>query len=290
MKLTKSESGNSERQKNRSGPRRKPILTRMLIAIIVIPIMIIITYLGGISFLLMVLIAAVISINEFYNMMRVRSFLPAYYVGNFFTIFFIVFAYYATKKNWEPAHSAILTSAALITMIATLFLKRGKEATIDTALTLMGMIYIGWFFSYTIFIRALTAHGAYFYYLATSVMVLDSSAYFVGKMFGKHKLFPSVSPKKSIEGAIGAFGGSIFVGIVFAYVLKLPYIHFFILSILIGIMAQLGDLFESLIKRDAGVKDSSNLIPGHGGLLDRADSFIFASPIVYYYVVWFMLK
>jgi phosphatidate cytidylyltransferase len=266
------------------------IRQRVITAVIGLPVLVACFYLGGVPFLLLILTLAAVSINEFYNMMRVKNYLPAYYVGNFFTLFFIVSAYFALKKNWEPAHSAILTVAALATMIATLFLKRPKEAIVDIAVTLLGMIYIGWFFSYFLFIRALSENGGYLFFLASTIWALDTIAYFVGKKFGKHKLLPSISPNKSVEGAIAGFIFGIIAAVVFGYYAGFNMIHSLILGILIVVMAQLGDLFESLIKRDAEVKDSSNLVPGHGGLLDRMDSFILAGPVVYYYLVWVVLK
>ena len=181
------------------------MLRRALTILIVAPFVIACVYFGGVAFLILILALAIASINEFYNMMKRKDFHPAYWVGNFFTIFFIVFAYYALKKNWEPAHSAILTGAALVTMLSALFLKRPKNAIVDVAVTLMGMFYIGWFFSYFLFIRALTERGAYLLFLIGTIWALDIVAYLFGTAFGKHKLLPSVSPKKSIEGAVAGF-------------------------------------------------------------------------------------
>jgi len=268
----------------------KPTILRIIIATVFVTLFVACTYLGGIPFLLFLMVLALISINELYNMMRVRNFLPAYYIGNFFTVFFLIFSYYALKKNWEPAHSAIFTGAAIVTMIATLFLKRGKEATIDTALTLMGIIYVGWFYSYCIFVQALTPRGEYFLYVGATLLIVDSAAYLIGKKFGKTKLFPLVSPKKTIEGALAGFVSGIVFGLLCAYFTNQPIFHFVIMGILMGILAQLGDLFESLIKRDAGVKNSSNILPEHGGILDRIDSYTFTVPILYYYLVWFVVK
>ena len=176
-------------------------------------------------------------------------------------------------------------------MVATLFLKkRPKEAIVDIAVTLLGMIYIGWFFSYFLFIRALTDHGAYLAFMMGTIWALDVVAYLVGKKFGKHRLFPSVSPNKSIEGAIAGFVFCLIAAAIFGYYARFDMTHSLILGAIIGVVAQLSDLVESLIKRDAGVKDSSHLIPGHGGILDRMDSFILAAPVVYYYLVWVILK
>src|SRR3989339_148737 len=141
------------------------MLLRLLTILVTVPIIIACVYFGGVAFLFLVLLLGMVSINEFYNLMKAKDFHPAYWVGNFFTVFFIVFAYYGLQKNWEPGHSALLTGAALATMIATLFLRaRPKEAIVDIAVTLLGMIYIGWFYSYFLFIRALTDKGAYIFF------------------------------------------------------------------------------------------------------------------------------
>jgi len=267
------------------------MLPRLITTLIAVPIILTCVYFGGFAFLCLVLFLAMMSINEFYNMMQKKDFHPAYWVGHFFTLFFIIFAYYALKKNWEPAHSAILTMAALVTMIATLYLKeRPKEAIVDIAVTLLGMMYIGWFFSYFLFIRALTEHGAYIFFMCGTIWALDTVAYLVGSRFGRHKLFPSVSPRKSIEGAVAGFIVCIIVAAVFGYYAGFGLIHSLILGGLLGIVAQFSDLVESLIKRDAEVKDSSTILPGHGGFLDRMDSFILTAPVLYYYLVWVILK
>jgi len=266
------------------------VLPRIVTTLITVPIIVACVYFGGVAFLLLVLVLATASINEFYNMMKKKDFHPAYWVGNFFTIFFIIFAYYALKKNWEPAHSAILTGAALVTMVSSLFLKRPKEAIVDIAVTLLGMFYIGWFFSYFLFIRALTERGAYLLFLMATIWALDVVAYLFGTKFGKHRLFPSVSPKKSIEGAIAGFLVCLIAAGIFGYYAGFDMTHSLILGAIIGVVAQLSDLVESLIKRDAGVKDSSQLVPGHGGLLDRMDSFILTAPVFYYYLAWVILR
>ena len=118
--------------------------------------------------------------------------------------------------------------------------------------------------------------------LFVAIWMCDIFAYFGGSTFGKHKLYPKVSPKKSIEGAVSGFLGA-FVTVYFANVYLLPELSFAqvcVLVILLGLFGQIGDLIESLFKRDAGVKDSGNSIPGHGGVLDRLDSFIFVTPVV----------
>ena len=108
----------------------------------------------------------------------------------------------------------------------------------------------------------------------------DTCAYFFGKYFGKHKLAPRISPKKTIEGSIGGLLGSASTAIIAHYGMGLPWLHGVAVSIIAGAFGQAGDLAESLIKRSTGFKDSGNLLPGHGGMLDRVDGLMFAS------VVW----
>lgn len=114
------------------------------------------------------------------------------------------------------------------------------------------------------------------------VWVGDTTAYVVGKRFGKHKMAPTLSPKKSWEGAVGSFLGSTLAGYIFITYFNLSYSYIFPV-VISGVLLQIGDLFESFLKRQAGKKDSSNLIPGHGGLLDRIDSLVFASVV---FLVW----
>lgn len=266
------------------------MIPRLLTVFVSVPIIVACVYFGGLAFLGLVLLLAIASINEFYNLTKAREFNPAYWVGNFFTIFFIVFAYYALRKDWEPAHSAILTGAVAVTLGAGLFLKREKDTIVDVALTVSGMIYIGWFYSYLLFIRALSERGGYLFFLIAVIWANDTTAYLVGKFLGKHKLFPSVSPGKTIEGSFAGLLVCLIAAGIFGYYASFDLPHSLILGLIIGLVAQISDLIESLIKRDAGVKDSSNLVPGHGGVLDRMDSFILTAPVYYYYLVWVLLR
>lgn len=117
----------------------------------------------------------------------------------------------------------------------------------------------------------------------------DTGAYFVGRALGKAKLYPAVSPGKTRAGLYGALGAAMLAGLIasFGYLPSLPPLHGALLGLIAGLLGQLGDLVESLLKRSAGVKDSGTLIPGHGGLLDRIDALLFVSPVVYLYGLWF---
>ncbi len=124
------------------------------------------------------------------------------------------------------------------------------------------------------------------------VMTNDSAAYYTGSAFGKHRLYPLVSPKKSVEGAIGGLIGSLGGTLLakFTFFPQLTFSDAVVTALVIGMVGQAGDLFESLLKRSFGVKDSGTIIPGHGGVLDRLDSILFAAPITYYYVILFFQR
>ena len=133
--------------------------------------------------------------------------------------------------------------------------------------------------------------GVYFLiFIFFVILFTDIAAYYFGVKFGKHKLSPVISPKKSIEGAVAGGICAVLTGLIIGKLIGISAYHSFVLSLIITIMAQLGDLSESLIKRDAGVKDSGHSLPGHGGFLDRADSYLFSVPVAYYYIKYFILS
>lgn len=266
------------------------LIARTATILIGAPIVWACVYFGGVYFLLFVIALALFSLNEFYNLMMMKGYFPAYWVGNAITLFFILFSYYSIGRSWELGHSAILTVAGILALASGIFLKREKDTIVDVAITLLGIIYIGWFLSYFLFIRNLTDHGAYFFFLIFTVWAMDIVAYLVGKKFGKHKMAPTISPNKTWEGAVAGFITAIAAAEIFSGFVLMNGTHALVLGITIGIVAQFSDLIESLIKRDAGAKDSSNALPGHGGVLDRIDSFILTAPIMYYYIVWVILK
>ncbi len=194
--------------------------------------------------------------------------------------------------NIEP----LILSGILLLLIAELFRNKGS-AIQNLGSTLLGILYIGAFSSAIIRIREFYSDAPYYQnggWIIISIFITlwltDSAAYFLGSAFGKHKLFPRVSPNKSWEGAIAGFLFSMVTMVVLkAFVLSfLSWIDAVVFGLIIGLFGQIGDLIESLIKRDAGVKDSSNIIPGHGGIFDRFDSLIFSAPIVYLYMYFFM--
>lgn len=175
-------------------------------------------------------------------------------------------------------------------LIALFRLQEIKDAAKDAALVLMGFLYLPLLLSHLVLIRMLPDGVSWLFLIMVIVMVGDSAAYYVGSSIGKRRLYPAVSPKKSIEGSLGGLAGSI-IGALLSKVIYFPelsVVDCVATALLLGTLGQLGDLFESLIKRSCGVKDSGTIIPGHGGIMDRLDSIIFAAPAAYYYAYFVM--
>lgn len=185
-----------------------------------------------------------------------------------------------------------LTCLVLVFSLVALFrLQEIPKAAAEAALVLMGFLYVPLLLSHLVMIRMLPHGISWLFLIMVIVMTGDSAAYYVGSSLGKTKLYPAVSPKKSVEGSLGGLAGSI-AGAFLAKAIFFPELSAFdciATALLLGVLGQLGDLFESLIKRSCGVKDSGSIFPGHGGILDRLDSILFAGPAAYYYA-YFLLR
>jgi phosphatidate cytidylyltransferase len=160
-----------------------------------------------------------------------------------------------------------------------------KKAGGEVALLFMGILYVPLLLGHLMLLRGLTNGIEWIFLLMVIVMAGDSGAYYVGSNFGRRKLYSIVSPNKSVEGALGGLAGSV-IGAFIAKATFFPSLTAFdslATALLLGILGQLGDLFESFLKRSFGVKDSGAIFPGHGGVLDRLDSILFAAPAAFYY-------
>jgi len=202
------------------------------------------------------------------------------------TLFSLMILFVRDPELWVTGLSVIL----IITFAYYLFADHDLNLVLSQiAITIFGCVYVSCLFSYAGLLRALD-HGVFWIFLmAGATFSADTSAYFVGHWIGKHKLAPRVSPGKTIEGLVGGIAGSTFAVFLSKWIFWHGLLNrdIFILGLLIGLVGPLGDLSESLIKRSVGVKDSGNLIPGHGGLLDRLDAIFFTAPLVYYYAKLF---
>ena len=255
-------------------------------------------YIGNIPFFLLVMILSIIGIIELYKMLK-KSMIDCYmFLGISVSICISVLFYLSKGHMFLLAHDvllpALLSLFVLVSLTASIlsigydeFSKKLK----DTVFTVFGLMYVSWMFNHLILVRELPIYGRNLVYLLFfSVWSLDTFAYFFGMKFGKHKLAEKISPKKSIEGSIAGFVSCLLVCFFVRYIMNtgLSAIDSLILGALIGIFGQIGDLAESLIKRSVGCKDSGAILPGHGGVLDRFDSILFAAPILYYYIKIFV--
>ena len=147
------------------------------------------------------------------------------------------------------------------------------------------LIYIPVFLSYLVVIRSGPTGVVWIFFLLSIVFSGDTGAYYAGTYWGRHKLCPAVSPGKTWEGSIGGIAVNIGVGSLFKqlFLPELPWGYSLLLFVVVGIAGQVGDLFESLLKRVGNMKDSGSILPGHGGILDRIDALLFAAPVIYYY-------
>lgn len=186
-----------------------------------------------------------------------------------------------------------ITLTVVITLAIPVFMR--KYNVWSTGVTILGILYIPTFFGYLYLIRAIPQIGVYLIWFVFIISwISDTMAYFSGKAFGKTKLCPAVSPKKTVEGSIGGMLGSTVGCVVYGLFLKsfgiidIPVLSLAFIGILGSIVSQIGDLSASSIKRNVGIKDYGKIMPGHGGVLDRFDSILFVAPLIYYYINYFL--
>jgi len=265
-------------------------LTRIIVSVIAIPLILALCYWGGIPFLLLVSGIGTIAFWEFSRMGERKGLVIKPIFGIASVEILILNAYFNFVQT-EIIFIVILLFAVLLK----LFDSRGS-AIIDTGALLLGISYLGLFASALIKIREFYPPASLVYerggYLIISILatiwICDSAAFFLGTAFGKHRLYERISPKKSWEGAIAGFVFSLLAMTLAKYTVLdfLTWFQIIGLGIIIGVFGQIGDLVESMFKRDADVKDSSALIPGHGGIFDRFDSLLFTAPIIYIFLLY----
>lgn len=234
---------------------------------------------------------ALIGIYEFY---KVNSLFEKKSVSVFAGFLFSAFVFVTAVffKGVLQKHLMFIITAYVFVLMLLLVLCHKKCTFKDAALSFLGTVYITFFFLHIIFIRS--SHLGYLniWLIFISAWSTDTFAYFAGRLLGKHKLCPTISPKKTVEGAIGGvFGCVAFICLYVFFCAKYAdvnanYLYTVIFAVLTSVVSQMGDLAASCIKRENNVKDYGNLIPGHGGILDRFDSALLISPLVYYFTLY----
>lgn len=268
----------------------KRLITGWIISIIALTCLL----MGGIPLLLFLLVIVYFGADEYVKILQNKGFHPSLsliYIAN------ILFALLIFFHRFDLLPS-VVTWCIIASFLVVLF--KGRQPYIgNVATSVLGFMYGGWLPCHILLIRQFGSNNVGAFKFNTNeglwliilifliVLVTDIGAYYFGSRHGKHPLAPIISPKKTVEGSIGGLFCAILISLTGALYTNLTVLQCLILGFLVTMSAQLGDLSESLIKRDAGVKDSSDILPGHGGFLDRVDSYIFALPVAYYYIAYF---
>ncbi len=279
-----------------SPPEKRNLIQRVLSALVLIPLVLgILIYGSPLLICLLVLIIAVIGWSEYANLIDAMG-VPTYkFTGFFLTVIFVWAHYFQMGLNMpQQNHFPFMLRGLFelwpllaLTVLFAVCLK--SDENLQTGLervvyTLFGSIYVGGLLGFFLQLSNPETGSKYVFFVFLVVWMGDIAGYFVGKAIGRHKLAPRVSPGKTIEGAVantlgGMAGGALAIGL---FLPSLGWLHGLLVAGICAIIGQFGDLFESFLKRSAGVKDSGSLIPGHGGVLDRIDSLLFAGPAFYY--------
>ncbi|GBE04985.1 phosphatidate cytidylyltransferase [bacterium BMS3Abin10] len=254
---------------------------RLVTAAVILPVMVAAIYfLPAYPYFLGLLVAvAMLAMREFYAMYRVplKLYLPGVAIGGLL--------FYMLCRHPAYFMDAIFISLFLLLVLRLIAGKTPSGCMSDIGPLGIGFFYIAGFLSFQWFLREETFGMEYIFLLYTSVWLADSAAYYVGTYLGRNKLYPVVSPNKTFEGAFGSVMGGIIGSVTIRGIFDIPdftVMGAIVIGGLIGAATLVGDLIESMFKRDAGVKDSGSLIPGHGGLLDKLDGVLIAGPVLYF--------
>lgn len=253
------------------------MLTRIISGLVLLPLLFFVIIKGGISIYLGALICSLIGLYEFFKVFESSGYKPLKS-----TIYAATVIMYTAMTYSGILYSHIVISIIyIIFAVGAVYIMNRKVRVEDLMISIMGYIYIPVFLSH---INLMSMQQTIYIWLVfIFAWGSDTCAYFAGMFFGKHKLIPEISPKKTVEGSIGGIAGTVVMTLVFAKYFQEPNPMYFIPLAMIGsTVSQIGDLFASAIKREFGIKDYGNLIPGHGGILDRFDSILFTAPLTYY--------
>lgn len=234
---------------------------------------------GGLFLSFSIFAISTIGLLEFYKAMRAMSYKPIMIIGLVGNIFMFLSTIYSSIGL-----DFIITLLIILSLMGLLF--KNELSLADIGVTILGFIYVPFMLFHISFLDG----TKYIWLIFIIAFGTDTFAYFVGSLLGRHKLCPSISPNKSIEGAVGGILGSLILVIVYSIFFRIEPIWLMsIMAVIASILSQMGDLVASRMKRLAKIKDFGKLIPGHGGIIDRFDSIIFTSPVIYYFISHFII-
>jgi len=263
--------------------------TRILSGVILLPVLLFFIIYGGLPLHIAIMVISMLGLYEFYKVLS-SGIKPVHTIGFISGIIYIIFV----NQMMANGHLfSFFISATIGALLFYMVVFHDKAEVKDIFITMFGLIYVPFLLTHIYLVREYS-YGKYFVWLIfIAAFGCDTGAYFTGVFFGKHKLIPALSPKKTVEGAIGGVITAILLSAVFGAICDQRFIlegvNTVRMCVLIGawgsVLSQVGDLAASAFKRFMGVKDYSHLIPGHGGILDRFDSVIATAPVVYYIMV-----
>ena len=254
---------------------------------------------GGIALLALISIIVFLGAKEYVQILQNKGFYPSLKIILISDAILAMLSYF----NRFDLIAIALTFCSISAFMWVLF--KGRQPYIaNVSTTILGFVYGGWFPLHLLFLRGLNAESyqgflrlniqndglGYVVFLFVTVVLTDTGCYYFGKKFGKHQLAPVISPSKTVEGSIAGGICAIIGALIVGYFIKFGFYNSLIAGFLCTFFAQIGDLSESLIKRDAGVKDSGSILPGHGGFMDRADSYALTIPVLFYYLKYFVVS
>ena len=269
---------------------------RVASGLVFVPLLILLARAGGLAWLGFVVLQTGLGLEEFYRMARAKGLAPVRWLG-----FASAFVLLGLAYRPQTPNASLLTTGGLLVLLA-LALRRGGQPRVleSAAVTAFGVLYVGWLSAHFVLLRELPWRAGLAYSDGGSLVLYaflvtwscDTGAYLTGRFFGRTRPWATISPRKTLEGAMGGLVCAVLAAQIGAATFLrasggtplLSWPHALAIGVLVGICGQVGDFVESLFKRDAASGDSSDLIPGHGGVLDRFDSLYFGAPIVYHYL------
>ena len=264
--------------------------TRMLTGFIMGTITMGCIMMGGYALLCLVALVILFASKEYVKILEHKGFYPSLKII-FASEILLAIIMFLDRTEYVALALTLCTFASFLWVLF-----RGRQPYIaNVATTILGFVYCGYFPLHLLLLRDISSAQyndglGFVVMMFTAILLTDIGCYYAGTKFGKHKLAPTVSPNKTIEGSIGGIVSAIIGAVIVGSVIGVEWYLSAFAGLFCTIFAQIGDLCESLIKRDAGVKDSGDSLPGHGGFLDRADSFIFTIPVMYYFCKYFIFS
>ncbi|HJN16794.1 MAG TPA: phosphatidate cytidylyltransferase [Armatimonadota bacterium] len=279
------------------------LLKKTITGVITLPLMFLVLYLGRWPMYVVTAVVVLVGLQELYTALVAKDIVPVRGVGWIGALGILTATQWAAADVRSGIVTACISGVVFMALIAQFWRVRGSSAIGNAGATVLGVVYVPLLFSYLLRLRQLRLNylpgvdegggldrlGAILL-VVVAVWSMDIAANIVGKYLGTGHPWPTISPNKTYEGSLAgllaSMIGTLGVG---AGVLGLPVLHMLTLGVVLGIVGQAGDLCESLLKRDIGIKDFGVALPGHGGVLDRFDSLLFAMPIAYYYLIYLVL-